>query len=112
MPSYLTPGTDERPHQLMTLKRSCIQGTIGYLEYISGVTSLMRGKKDTVRAMNAMIVVQQGSLRMVISPLKPYLAGAISIPEYIAKSTKVMLCKDSINNESISCERWRSWNIG
>ncbi len=99
MPSYLTPGTDERPHQLMTLKRSCIQGTIGYLEYISGVTSLMRGKKDTVRAMNAMIVVQQGSLRMVISPLKPYLAGAISIPEYIAKSTKVMLCKDVMYTE-------------
>ena len=58
----------------------------------------MRGKKGVVRAMNAMVV--QGSIRMVISPLRPSLAGPISIPQYVADNTKIMTCLNGTYSES------------
>jgi hypothetical protein len=98
LPMYPTPGTTGRHHPLMILKRACIQGTVTYLDYISGITCSMRGKKGVVRATNAMVV--QGSIRMVISPLRPSLAGPISIPQYVADNTKIMTCLNGTYSES------------
>lgn len=88
LPTFLTPGTEEQPHDLMTAKMACVKGSLDYDEYKNRVVSHMRGKRGSVRSINSLTV--QGSIRMVISPLEEHHGGSVSIPKYIADSTWVL----------------------
>jgi hypothetical protein len=78
LPIYITPGTADRPHQLMVSKRSYVNGSISYDDYLDNVLSYMRGKSGAVRSVNSIPV--QGSLRMVISPWHAHPGSIVSIP--------------------------------
>jgi len=98
LPTFMTPGTNENPHQLIRAKRACVERSITHDQYIDQVTGFMRGKKGAVRSINNITV--QGSLRMVISPLHPQAIGEVWIPSYIAENTKVLCLDNGIYTES------------
>lgn len=88
LPTFMTPGTQDRPHVLMVSKRAYVRHSITYDMYIKDVVQYMRGKSGIVRSINSMVI--QGSMRMVISADAQSRAGTVSIPHYVASHTKAL----------------------